>query len=613
SAAERRATLRRLIEAELADPDLAKVRVSVVARELLPRGERALRPLPAPAVGGATVQALTSASSAPGGSLPSALRRGTTLIAVAPDARRVPASNAKLLTTVAAAKLLAGHVFRTEVLRRGSRVFLRGSGDPLLSEKDLLVLARKTRAAGVRTVRHVYIDDTYFSRRRLAPGFEKFLAGSPYRPTSGALNVGANAVQIRVSAARGRRQPRVDVFPPSDYVKVKKRVRFSRARRGKAARQRKISIHMKTRGSILWLTISGVMGRKAKTFVRRRAIPSPGLNAGWAFRRALKKVGVRVSGIVSRGRAPRKGHVVARRARSLSTILKATNLHSHNLAAETLIRTMGRRARSGKGKGHARRGRGRTAWALGLVRATLVLRSLGLRDFSLKNGSGLHRSTTVTAETMVRLLEAVWHDKRLHRVLLPTLSRAGQSGTLGGRMRHTVARGVIRGKTGTLGSVLALSGYALPPKKMGAATGTPLAFSILINGSARRRVRRHIDRIAVLLARYALGRSLEDNDSQPAHDPVRLRSPDPGRHPVAPQPAAPPPTTQTPGGTRSGGSTTFALAPAGSVGKMKVSKAAKAGPPRRVAVKSHDEATALRSLVIPPLPKLPPRKIAADL
>ncbi len=544
---DRRAALRRAIDEVLAEPLMRKVRVSVVAREL----------------------ALDKSS-------PPAKAR---LVAVAPDARRVPASNAKLLTSAAALKLIPGHRFRTEVYRRGSRVYLRGGGDPLLSAKDLMRLARQAKSRGLRSVRHVYVDDSYFSRKQLAPGFERFLAGAPYRPTCGGLNVGANAITIRVSAPERRRRPRVDVLPPSDYVKVRKQVRYSRARRGKAARKRRVRVQMRPRGSILWLTISGIMGRKAKTYVSRRAVYDPALNAGWAFRRALKKVGVHVKGIVTRGRAPRKGRVVASRTRSLGAVLHAVNKASHNLAAETLIRAIGRGSKP-------ERKRRRSEWPAGLARASAALRKLGMRQFALKNGSGLHRSTTVTAADMVRLLTSVWENERLRRRLLPTLSVAGRVGTLAPRMRDTVAKGVVRGKTGTLGSVLALSGYALPPK--GHAGGKPLAFSVLVNGSARRAVQRRIDAIATLLARYALG--LPIIEGQPENTPADMRAPTATQRPIADA-----------GEGKSKAPKRDKLGKLGKLGKAVKRGQTKLGvlPPRRT--------TPISVAPIPPLPKLPPR------
>lgn len=483
SEAERLAELQRAIQELLADPKLAKLRVSLVV---------------APAGG------------------------GVPLVRVAGQAPRVPASNAKLLTTTAAALTLRGYRFVTEISRRrrGGPLYVWGTGDPLFRRRDLKRIARRLRARGVRSVRGVVVDDSYFTRRRLAPGFEAFSEGAYYRPTAGALNIDGNAVVIEVSAPRSRRRPRVDVTPPSDYVKVRKLVRFIRAPRGrrgrKLRRKRKVRIAMRPRGSILWLDISGKMGRKARPVRTRRAVYDPALNLGWALRRALKNAGIAVSGTVRRGRRPRHARVLARRRRSLSTILRITNTHSDNLAAELLVRAMGalgtdREGRHGRGR---KKGAHRGSWKRGLKRLHAALAKLGVTRARLHNGSGLHRHSRVSADELVLLLQRIYGDARLRALLLPTLAVAGESGTIRHRMRDTPAAGYVHAKTGTLAGALALSGYVCPE------SDRPLVFSMLVNGSARRSVRARIDRIAELLARYARGMPLEDPPATPASEPV---------------------------------------------------------------------------------------------
>lgn len=423
-----------------------------------------------------------------------------TLFEAQPDQTMVPASNAKLLTTVAATRILPGRyrfITQASQKRRGGAVYLWGTGDPLLSGHDIKAMARKIKARGVGVVRGVVVDDSYLDRRRLAPGFSSFADGSRYRPTSGAVNLDYNAVVVKVSAPRGRNHPRVDVYPPSDYVKVRKLVRFSRARKGKAARRSGIRISRSQKGSIMWLTISGTMGRRARTRTVKLAVYDPGLNAGWALRRALRDNGVLVMGNVSKGRRPSKARVLAAREHSLGAVLARTNLNSCNLSAENLVRAMGRMA--------SKDGKPGDTWAKGLLALRATLKEMGISGFSQGNGSGLHRGSRITARAMVDLLQRVHADKKLWARMLPTLAVAGKAGTLARRMRGTPAQGVVRGKTGTLGNALALSGYV-----QGSETTRPLVFSLLVNGTASRRVRQHMDRIAELLARYARDMPLQE-------------------------------------------------------------------------------------------------------
>jgi D-alanyl-D-alanine carboxypeptidase/D-alanyl-D-alanine-endopeptidase (penicillin-binding protein 4) len=82
----------------------------------------------------------------------------------------------------------------------------------------------------------------------------------------------------------------------------------------------------------------------------------------------------------------------------------------------------------------------------------------------------------------------------IYRASLPV---AGVSGSLKNRFRDTAAQGIVRAKTGTVGGVLALSGYVTPPDYQ------PLVFSIVLNQSNQPlgTQRQAIDQIVLLLAR----------------------------------------------------------------------------------------------------------------
>lgn len=520
SEAERLQRLRALIAAVLASPEMIRARTSLLV-------ERAARKPAAPA------SAPHEPGAAPGDSDPVDKKPAATsrpvrevLVAVEPATRRVPASNAKLLTSAAAVMSLPGrYAFVTEVSRSraGGPLYLWGTGDPVLRGKDLNRLARQLRSRGVRRVRGIVVDDSYFGRRRLAPGFDRFIAGSYYRPTSSAVNVDGNAIVIRVSAPKRRRRPKVEVLPPSDYVKVNKKVRF--ARRDKRARRRprrckrcKVRVKIRPRGSIMWVTVSGLVARNGRPHVRKRAVYDPALNAGWALRRALIKAGVKVAGVVRRGRRPARSKVLVRKRRSLGTILAAVNRRSDNLAAENLVRAMGILERPGKKKSGT--------WERGLARMRTVFKELGIEEYWLGNGSGLHRNSWVTAQTMVALLQHVFATERLRRTMVPTLAVAGKSGTLARRMKGTEAAGFVAAKTGTLGGALALSGYVDP------AGPRPLVFSILVNGRSDRKVRDQIDRIATLLARYARGAPLDESAGEPASLPSSMPTSAPSSRPA---------------------------------------------------------------------------------
>jgi D-alanyl-D-alanine carboxypeptidase/D-alanyl-D-alanine-endopeptidase (penicillin-binding protein 4) len=98
------------------------------------------------------------------------------------DLSLAPASNEKLPVTFAALRTLGlSYRFKTEVLGRGVQdgavwhgdLFLKGFGDPTLTSARLGRLARAVAHLGIERVDgRVYGDETWFDRRRAAPGWK---------------------------------------------------------------------------------------------------------------------------------------------------------------------------------------------------------------------------------------------------------------------------------------------------------------------------------------------------------------------------------------------------------------------------------------------------------
>lgn len=110
------------------------------------------------------------------------LQSGRVVYDLHPGRSLRPASNEKLAVALAALERLGPeHRIPTRVLGAGSRagstwrgrLVLRGFGDPTLTRADLRKLASKLRTAGIRRVTGRIIgDETYFDKRRTAPGWK---------------------------------------------------------------------------------------------------------------------------------------------------------------------------------------------------------------------------------------------------------------------------------------------------------------------------------------------------------------------------------------------------------------------------------------------------------
>ena len=409
------------------------------------------------------------------------------------DADRLmnPASNVKLVTAaVVLDELGPNHTFATELLtqqRRGERIedlYVRGEGEAFLLFRDVLSWAGELRMQGVEVIDgDVVIDDGAFDGAYSPPGFDMRDADAAYRSPIGAVSVNFNAVAVTVKPAQAVGQPpTVRVDPPNAYIEV-----VNRARTAPGALPR-IGVTAQPNGERTQILVTGSIGVSNEGITQRKRIEHPPAFAGAVIAEALAMVGIEVEGEVRRGTTPEASQrLVLHHSQPLINAVAAMNKWSNNFIAEQLLRTLGNE------DDHA------STWERALQRAQTRMTTYGFEpdSFSLFNGSGLYDGNELSARQVVRLLE-VMSTHRYGPEFVSSLAIAGEDGTLRSRLRGEETRGNLRGKTGTLRDVTALSGYVT------SASGHRLAFSILFNDPPRRawNYRNQQDAIARAIAAY---------------------------------------------------------------------------------------------------------------
>jgi D-alanyl-D-alanine carboxypeptidase/D-alanyl-D-alanine-endopeptidase (penicillin-binding protein 4) len=151
-------------------------------------------------------------------------------------------------------------------------------------------------------------------------------------------------------------------------------------------------------------------------------------------------------------------------SRPLVDDIRVINKVSQNLHAEILLRLLGRE------KGTA----ATVESGLEVMRGFLTKAGVPGDQYAFYDGSGLSRQNLVTPHAVGLLLEYAWMQP-WGKAFRDTLPVSGLDGSLADRMKGTVAEGKVYGKTGSLGGVKTLSGYAMTNH------GEPIAFSILTN------------------------------------------------------------------------------------------------------------------------------------
>jgi D-alanyl-D-alanine carboxypeptidase/D-alanyl-D-alanine-endopeptidase (penicillin-binding protein 4) len=165
-----------------------------------------------------------------------------------------------------------------------------------------------------------------------------------------------------------------------------------------------------------------------------------------------------------------QGEVIATTTTApMATLIKRVNKSSQNFVAETLAKESGERYRQQHLDFTGTSWQGGQAAALAFLTRNKIADADALRA---ADGSGLSRDNRVTARMLTDLL-AIMHAHPQAQAFRDSLPIAGIDGTL--KKRLTEAKGQVQAKTGSIGGVRTLSGYANMPD------GRTLAFSFLCN------------------------------------------------------------------------------------------------------------------------------------
>jgi D-alanyl-D-alanine carboxypeptidase/D-alanyl-D-alanine-endopeptidase (penicillin-binding protein 4) len=440
------------------------------------------------------------------------LASGKVLYAKNADKLFTPASNTKLFTTAAALALIGpDYSFHTTVETNGTLdkhgrltgdLLLVGRGDPNLSGRELPYTLRTERndhpiealdqladelvRKGVKYVDgDVVADDSYFAFERYGEGWSQDdLVWADGAPVS-ALTINDNVVFVSILPAdRAGEHAFVNITPFPDYYHIDNRIITTPPGTGQ-----RIFINREPGSTVL--TLWGNMPLDDAGANEALAIEDPAEFASALFRQLLQKRGIVVYGgqrtrhtdlaslstFTVTALAPARGGDEPSRALQNQPLVLAShdskpliedvqviNKVSQNLHAEILLRLLGRE------KGTA----GTVEGGLEVVRGFLNRAGIPSDQYVFYDGSGLSRQNLVTPDAVVQLLrycsKQPWGPS-----FRSTLPVAGVDGSLAARFSDVRVQGSVQAKTGSLGGVKTLSGFATTDK------GEPVAFAILSN------------------------------------------------------------------------------------------------------------------------------------
>ncbi len=442
------------------------------------------------------------------------LDTGKTIYSQNQDKLFTPASNTKLFTTSATLALIGpDYRFHTTVETTGTLdkygrldgdLILIGRGDPNLSGRDLPYnlktertqspthvleeLADQVVAKGVKVIDgNVIGDDTFFPYQRYGEGWSQDDLMWDWGAPASAITVNDNVMFLSVKpATHPGERAFINLTPFSNYYKIDNRIMTTPAGTG----PRKVVL-LREPGSDQILAWGNIPVDDVSGHSEAIAIDDPAAFAARELRRLLEERGVSIYGS-PRARhadlaslstfsvtafAPSTGGGDSHPPATPATIVFAThesmplvqdlrviNKVSQNLHAELMLRLLG------KEKGTS----GTIDAGLEVERGWLASIGITPDEYVFFDGSGLSRENLVSPHAVVTLLTFISRQPWA-KEFEDTLPVGGVDGTLMDRFRAPQLSGKVHAKTGSLGHVNSLSGFATTDK------GEHIVFSILAN------------------------------------------------------------------------------------------------------------------------------------
>ncbi len=401
----------------------------------------------------------------------------------------MPASNMKSFTVAAALdKLGPDHRFVTSfyaseppsngVLKSDLIIF--GRGDPSFSWrfndgnwlKAFDDLADRLIALGIKRIEGDIVGDgSYYSSEPIPYGWEWDDLQWYYGAEVSALSVNDNVVVMRVSPSTEGLAPSVRFEPTSGLFRV-----FNTAKTVARGEKKTLKITKRIRDNAF--EISGNLPQNDPGFSGPITVSNPPQVFADLLKQRLGLKGIVVSGTArgvdrfDRGEVlntEELAEILAYPSPPLSIIAENTMKPSQNLYTEMILRSLGEAA------GPENSSKASDEKGMAIVSELLAKAGVDPRDVVQYDGSGLSRHNLITPSSSAMLYKYL-DTARFSAFWKNSLTIGGVDGTLRRRFKSSEALGNVRGKTGTLDQVSALSGYVTSK------AGERFAFSIITNG-----------------------------------------------------------------------------------------------------------------------------------
>jgi len=369
---------------------------------------------------------------------------GKNILSINQDKPFFYASNLKLLTAAAAIEYLGGGFhFMTLFLfdKKSGTLFLKSAGDPSMVMEDLWHISRELKIKGISGIKQIVVDDFFYGKA----GYRKILGGgngdNAYLAYVSPLSLNYNSVEIVVTPSEIGKKVNAFVSTPSYHFKV------TNSAVTEAGGENRLIIGTRKSGKKTEIIIKGSLGSGRKRAVRvYKKVYSPThhyIDTLLQMMGEKSTIPVKRQKIASSKFTKYNGALYIHKSAPLRDILRSMNRYSSNFLAECIQIFMGAVI-----KGNVKEG-------VNLLKK-YAKENLS-EDVEIINGSGLGNGrNSFKPSFFIKLLKHIYNDPYYSIDFFSSLPVVGEDGTL--KKVDSGYSGMVRGKTGTLTSVSALSG-----------------------------------------------------------------------------------------------------------------------------------------------------------
>ena len=367
--------------------------------------------------------------------------------------------------------------------------------DPNTYFKGIDRLVDKIAAAGVKKIDgNLLADDSYFKGFYIPDTWEWDDLQAYFGAEVSALPINDNAVDLAVTPGSVGGPCIANILPANTLFQINNTCVTTNS-----STRRTLSVTKRIDRNIL--DISGTLPTGDGGYKNSIAITRPADLFVALLKRRLESTGIVVTGntrslVANIPREPNQIEITKLESVPFREIAAKTMKPSQNMFTETILWAIGENARANSMNSASIAQS--TSAQLGIAEVKAFLAKIGVPADGILpyDGSGLSRHNLITPNAVVSLYTYMakspnaqaWRD---------SLTIGGVDGTLANRFKGTAAAGNMRGKTGTIDQVSALSGYVRT------ASGEELVVSFIVNGVAVTSQRTSLmDEIVVNLANY---------------------------------------------------------------------------------------------------------------